>query len=343
MKRIVLCLLAVLTLSQMLISCSSQTKTASNGEIFVMNTVVTQKVYGKNRDKAILNVNNCLKEMEKELSMYIPESYISKINQNAGLTPVKVNSYTFDLIQTTQKYCERSNGVFDITIAPITKLWGITSQNPKVPTQDQINELLPLIDYRNIKLDSKSQTVMLKEKGMAIDLGGIAKGYINDLIKSEYDKLNISSALISIGGNIYAYHTKPDNTLFTLGIRDPKGSSNDMVGKLKVKDKIVATSGAYERFFEQDGKVYHHILDSKTGYPAESDLLSATVVSENGGLADFLSTTVFISGKKQMKQYLNQSEFSVIIIDKEKNVYVSDNLKDSFELTNSNYKLSESK
>lgn len=339
MKKFIayLCVLMIISIS--LLSCSKQSNTFSTGEVFIMNTVVTQKVYGKNRDKAIENVDACLKEMEKELSMYIEDSYISKVNKNADMQPVKVNDYTFRLIETAKSYCELSKGMFDITIAPITKLWGITSENPKVPSQKEIDNLLPLINYNNIILDSSAKTVFLKEKGMAIDLGGIAKGYINNLIKEEYEKLEIPSALISIGGNIYAYHAKPDQSLYTVGIRDPEGSPNDMIGKLKIKDKIVATSGAYERFFEQDGKIYHHILNTQTGYPADSDLLSITIVSEDGGLADFLSTTLFIAGKEHLDQYLNHSKFSVIVVDKQRNVYLSNNLKDSFELTNTQYKL----
>lgn len=335
----ILCIFAII--SGLFLSCKNQNNEYATSEIFVMNTIVSQKVYGKNREKAIESVEAKLKELENELSLYISDSDVNKINEKAGIEPVKVNDYTFDLIKTAKEYCELSRGIFDITIAPIAKLWGITSENPKVPQQQEIDNLLPLVNYNNVILDSDKKTVFLKEKGMEVDLGGIAKGYVNDAIKNIYDELEIPSALLSIGGNVFAYHTKPDNSLYTVGIRDPQGTPNDIVGKLEIKDKILSTSGAYERFFEQDGKIYHHILDTKTGYPAESDLLSVTVISEDGGLSDFLSTTLFIAGKQYINQYINHDKFSVIVIDKENNVYVSDNLKGSFELTNDKYKLSE--
>lgn len=309
-----------------------------NSEIFVMNTHVSQQVSGKNADIAVNEVNLLLKELEDKLSLYIDGSDIDKINKNAGIAPVKVDSLTFNLIELAKDYSKKSEGSFDVTIAPLTKLWEITGEHPTVPQKEQIKAATDLIDYNKIILDNQSSTIMLAEKGMEIDLGGIAKGYICGDIEAIYDKLDIKTALVSIGGNIIAYKYKSKNTPYTLGIRDPLGMPNDIIGKLKAVNTIVATSGGYERFFVKDNVTYHHILDTKTGYPANNGLLSVTVVSEDGALADFLSTTLFIAGKENINQFINHNKFSIIAIDIDKNVYISDKIKNDFEITNDNYK-----
>ncbi|MEG0691614.1 MAG: FAD:protein FMN transferase, partial [Oscillospiraceae bacterium] len=202
-------------------------------------------------------------------------------------------------------------------------------------------EALKVVDYKNIILNESDKSIMLAKKGMALDLGGIAKGYIVDRIKEEYQNQDITSALVSIGGNIFAYGTKPNKDLFTLGVRDPKGTTgNEILGKLKVKDKVVATTGAYERFFEKDDKIYHHILNVNTGYPVESNLAAVTIICDDGGLADYLSTTLFIAGKEHINDYINDERFEVIIVDNENKVYISPSLKDKFEITNGSYTLS---
>lgn len=337
MKKM-LTLLCVILLGS-LTGCTSSDE-PYNSEIFVMSTYVTQQVYGKNSELAAKNINNLLNELDNQLSLFIDGSDIDKINKNAGLSPVKVNSYTFDLIKTAKRYSELSQDRFDITIAPLTLLWGIDTKNAHVPKQEELDAALMLVDYNKLILDEENESVMLASGGMALDLGGIAKGYIVNRIKEEYTKQGISSALVSIGGNIFAYGKKPDRSQFTLGIRDPKGSSgNEILGKLSVTDKVVATTGAYERYFEQDGKKYHHILDVNTGYPVDSDLASVTIICEDGGLADYLSTTLFIAGKAHISDYINDERFEVIIVDNEDKVYLSPGLNDSFTLTNDSYTL----
>lgn len=309
-----------------------------SSEAFVMSTYVTQQVYGANKEKAAENVNELLVKFEEQLSLFKEASDIGKINKNAGHSPVQVNDYTFDIIKTAKRYSELSQKRFDITIAPITLLWGIDTENARVPEQAEISKALELVSYENIKLDEQEKSVLLLKEGMALDLGGIAKGYIIDEIKSEYEKQGITSALVSIGGNVFAYGTKPDGTSFKLGIRDPNGqTSNALMGTLTVKDKTVATTGAYERNFEKNGKLYHHILDINTGYPVESDLAGVTVISADGGLADYLSTTLYIAGKENIKSYINDDRFEVIVIDKQNKVYISPSLKNSFKITNDAY------
>lgn len=330
-----LCILLFLPLS----GCGADEAPAT-GDLYVMSTYVTQQVYGRDGEEAVKNVNNLLKSLDRKLSLFQPGSDIDKINQNAGLSPVKVDSYTFDLISTAKRYGEASQGLFDITVAPLTLLWGIDTDQARVPSQAEIDAVLPLVEDEKLILDESEQTVFLQETGMKIDLGGIAKGYMAAAIREEYQKLEVTAALVSIGGNICAYGKKPDGEEFTLGIRDPASkSSAAIMGKLKITDRVLATSGAYERYLEENGTIYHHILNPETGYPAESDLLSVTVISEDGGLADFLSTALYMAGSASIEKYRNDSRFSVIIIDKDHQVHLSDSLKGRFELVGEDYAL----
>ncbi len=340
MKRIFSAILAALTMVTMFSGCSQTSEEPERSEIFVMSTYVSQQVYGEQKAEAVKKVNELLVSLEKELSLYIEGSDIDRINKNAGIAPVEVSDYTYELVKKAKEYSELSEGRFDITIAPVTLLWAIDSDHPTVPEQAQLDEALKLVDYRKIQLDDEKKSVYLETKGMALDLGGVAKGYIAGRIWEEYQKYAIKTALVSIGGNICAYGLKPDGKPFKLGIRDPLSTvSTDIIGKLTVTDRIVATTGAYERYFEKDGKRYHHVLDPKTGYPVDSDLLSVTVICPDGGLADYLSTTLFIGGKALVSEYMNDSRFDLIVIDKDKKVTVSKEIQDQFELTAEGYEL----
>ena len=307
-----------------------------------MSTLVTQQVYGTRKKEAMEAVNRLLSTLDKKLSLFIVDSDIDRINQNAGIAPVEVESDTFALVAQAKKYSELSKGRFDLTIAPVTLLWGIDTDNARVPSKEEIEEALTRVDYRNVQLNTEKQTVFLQNKGMKIDLGGIAKGFMAGVIGDEYKKYDIQSALVSIGGNICIYGVKPDGSPYTLGIRDPESASGEgLCGRLKASDEVVATSGAYERYFEKNGKRYHHIFNPKTGYPVESDLLSVTVIAKDGGLADYLSTTLYAAGSEFISSYLNDGRFSVIVVDAQKKVHVSKALAGRFELTGSGYELAE--
>lgn len=322
-----------------LIGCSENAKSV-NSENYIMNTYISQTVYGKNAERASENVNDILEELENGFSMYIENSDIDRINKNAGIEPVKVSDYTFNLLKIAAEYSSKSNGVFDITVAPLTKLWAIDSASPHIPTEQELETALSLIDYSKIVFDDEKNTVFLASENMEIDLGGVAKGYFIEKIGEEYKKSGVTSALCSIGGNIATFGKKPDGNPFVLGIRDPLGETgNDIVGTLLSTDETVATTGGYERFFEQNGVKYHHVFDLKTGMPCNNSLLSVTVIAKDGGLADFLSTTLFLSDIDIVKSCLSDTRFSVIAIDKEKNIYCSDSIRNRFTLTSGEYRI----
>lgn len=338
MKRAIAAVLAVVFL---LSGCKMQ-EIPKSGELFIMSTYVTQQVYGKQAEGAIEAVNTLLEKYDAMLSLYREDSEVSRINQNAGIAPVAVSKETFSLIQKAKQYSELSEGLFDLTVAPLSTLWAIGSENPRVPSNEAIKAALALIDYRNVELDETEQTVYLKKSGMAIDLGGVAKGFFCKKIGEIYNQYGVSSALVSIGGNIYTYCQKPDGEDYRLGIRNPNDfGGSSVMGVLSSHDEVVATSGAYERYFEQDGVRYHHILDLKTGFPSQSDLLSVTVICEDGGLADFLSTTLYLAGKNAVETYLNDDRFQVIVVDRDNRVYISPSLKERFTVTDADFVLSE--
>lgn len=330
-------ILLVLAAAAGLSGCSEE---AASGEIFLMSTVITQmSVYGPQSGEAVEAVNDLLRELDQKLSLYQEDSEINRINRAAGEAPVSVSDYTFRLLQEAKGYSELSGGRFDITIAPVSLLWGIDTDHARIPEPDGLAQALQLVDYRKLILNEEEQTAFLEREGMSIDLGGIAKGYMAAAIGETYAAYGVTGALVSVGGNICTYGRKPSGEPFVLGIRDPlQESANAILGKLEVTgNTVVATSGAYERYLEQDGVRYHHILDPQTGYPAETDLLSVTVVSADGGLADFLSTTLFMAGRETVKEYLDHPDFQVIAVDQDRRIWLSDALADAFTLLSATY------
>ncbi len=304
---------------------------------FLMDTFVTQKVYGENAEQAISDSLETLHDFESLVSMYKEDSWVFKINEQAGEDVVSVDEQTYRLIESAKEYSELSNGRYDITIAPLTLAWGISGDNPQIPNDSEIERLLELVDYKDIILDKENLSVGLRDKNQSIDLGGIAKGTACDMVLDKYKQHEITSALISVGGNVAAIGTKPDGSPFVIGIRDPRGSQNDYFATFEIHDEIIATTGDYERFFEEDGIRYHHILDTDTGYPVDSDLMSVTVISKNGELSDAQSTIMFIGGVEAVMENLDNEEYSLIAVDRDKNVYISEGIEDRFEITNSDY------
>lgn len=259
----------------------------------------------------------------------------------------EVNKYkpkkeVYNLICDALKICEQSKGSFDITIAPLVKLWGITNGDVehKVPDDSSISSILEKVNYKNVVINEDNKSIWLKKSFMSLDLGAVVKGYACEKIRDIYDEYEITSALVSVGGNIIPYGKKQTGEQYLVGLRDPFGDANDIFAKISVEDKIISTTGKYERYFEQDGEIYHHILDTKTGYPINNELESVTVISNNGTLADCLSTTIFTKGIDEVIKQIEaptykideNDTFSIIAVDKDKNVYASEDIKQSITL-----------
>ncbi len=300
---------------------------------FHMGTIISQEVYGESADKAADEVMKEIARLEAEMTVTKPGSEIERLNQMAGRGTVKLGPDSFYVLKTAVRYGEMSGGSFDVTVGPLVKTWGFFTGKARVPAPDEIRRLLSLVDYRDILLDEKKLLAGLAREGQAVDLGGIAKGYAGDVAVGIYKRHGIKSACLNIGGNVVALGSKPDGSPWRIGIQDPRGEKGSYVGVVKVVDKAVVTSGDYERFIEPEkgGKRYHHILDPATGYPADSGLISATIIADSSIEADALSTSVFILGlDKGMKLIESLNGVEAVLVTKDKKVYITGGLKESF-------------
>ncbi len=287
-----------------------------------MDTVMSQTVYSKDAKDVINKTESIIKNLENTYSAYKENSLADKINKQSGVSPVKVSPDEFEIIKRCYDFSDKTNGLFDLTVAPLTKLWNITGENPKVPEKEKIENARALIDYKNLILDEENLTVFLTKKGAELDFGATVKGFAVQQILEYYQQSNVQGAVVSLGGNVAVCGDK-NGVPFKVGLRDPKKGSADYFAILESKDQVISTSGGYERFFESDGIIYHHILDPRTGFPCDSDLLSVSVISQDGLLSDFLSTCFYMVGKEEVKKHLNEEKFSLVAIDKENNVYIS--------------------
>lgn len=305
---------------------------ANTSEIFALDTVCTQQVYGSQSDSAIAEVNDMLNRISHEY--VVGGELISSIN-SAAPVQVKISDEAAKLVRVSLAMANMTEGAFDPTIGPVSALWDISGE-PRVPSPQNVKEAAKLVDYKNISITGNN--VALEKKGMGLDLGGIAKGFAADIAVQIYKKYGIKSALINLGGNIYALGNRADGQSWRIGIRDPNGKAGEYAAVVPVTNKSVVTSGSYERFFESEGKTYHHIFDPHTGYPAQTGVIAVTVISENSTMADALSTALFVMGIKDGIDLVERTDdVEAIFFTQANEVYVSKGLQNSIEITNETY------
>ncbi|MCD7744878.1 MAG: FAD:protein FMN transferase [Lachnospiraceae bacterium] len=322
-------------LSALSFSCPVMAEENKTSETcFFLDTVITITLYGDINSTAMDGCFDLLDEYEQMLSRTIEGSDIWNINHSAG-EPTEVSEETASLIETALYYSEVSDGAFDITITPLIELWDIDGKSgtiyetdtesaaadtqtdsetgsetdtntdsesdpdsdsaaSPIPSDAEIAEALSHVDYTAVSLDGTSVT--LSDAAAEIDLGGIAKGYIADRLEEYLLSQGIESALINLGGNVQTIGTKPDGSSWKIGIQKPFGQTSDLITVVECTGESVVTSGTYERYFEVDGTIYHHILDPKTGYPADNGLTSVTILADSSTECDALSTTCFLLG-----------------------------------------------
>ncbi|MCB2293723.1 FAD:protein FMN transferase [Clostridium algoriphilum] len=303
-----------------------------------MGTIVQFKVYGKNAEKATQAAVKEVSNIEKKMSVNIKTSEISKLNAKAGVSGEKLSTDTYSVIEKSVQYSKLTGGALDATIEPIVSLWGIGTDKERLPSKKEIDEKLKFVNYNDIILDKKNSTVKLKRMNQAIDLGAIAKGYTADEVKKVLLNNKISSAIINLGGNVYALGNKPDGTSWNIGVQNPLSTRGEYLGSISATDKSIVTSGNYERFFIKDGIRYHHIFDPKSGYPANKGLISTTIVSDKSIDGDALSTSTYILGlDKGLKLVESMKGVEAIFITNDKKIYVTPGLKDNFDLTNKEF------
>lgn len=336
-----LLIMFLLALSINLNGCSTVKEPISQSNFF-MGTLVNITLYDNNDEKIFQKVFEKIKELENQLSLSITTSEINEINNNAGIKPIKVSESTFNIIEKSIKISELSNGYFDITIGPLVQLWNIGTPNAKVPTDTEIDSIIKLINYKNIIFDNSNQSIYLEREDMIIDLGGIAKGYIADVICNILIEEGITKAIIDLGGNIFALGEKNSKVPWSIGIQNPFETRGSPLGTIEVANKSVVTSGIYERFFEENGLKYHHILDPKTGYPVDNNLASVTIISDKSIDGDALSTAIFSLGLSDgLKIIESLDSVDAIFVTKAKEIFISSNIKSNFSLIDNSFTLVE--
>lgn len=328
---------------------------------FVMSTVLSEKIYGTK--DVTQNIKEELDKLEKEqLSWREDSSVVSKINADAQKgTKTKLNSDMTSWVEDSLELAKRSNGAFDPTIGRLTRLWNIEGDNPEVPSKQEIKNTLKDTGYTKIHLEKvESQNTAKTKKNVdkdikdntdetvssiyiedqcTLDLGAVGKGIACDVAQNYLkQQKEVSGAVIAVGGSILLYGSKADGSNWNVAVQNPRGQDGEAMGVLALFGTTnVSTSGDYEKYFMQDGKRYHHILDPSTGYPAESGLISVTVVSDNGLLSDGLSTACFVLGKEKGQKLLETYGAEGIFIDQNKKVTVTKGLKDKFTILDEEY------
>ncbi len=297
--------------------------------IFEVTIFVDEEIEG---DPLVREAFDKVRALEKVMSRFVTNSDVDKINQQAGKEPVEVDPRTFYVIEKSLYFGEASQGKFDVTIAPLLNLWGFgTGEEREPPEGEEIEEVLPLVDYQEIELDEENMSVFLPREEMALDLGGIAKGYIVDEIAEFLEGEGVEHGTVNAGGDIRALGTRLDGNPWRIGITHPRDREN-IIAVIPVTQEAIVTSGDYERYFNHEGERYHHILDPDTGQPA-GEVLSVTVVAPDCITADSLSTAVFVLGVEEGMALLeSMSQVEGMIVDLQEEKHVTRGLKDLIEI-----------
>ncbi len=311
-----------------------------------MGTYAQQTVYGETGEEAATNAAQTLGALESLISWREENSDIARLNENAGVDWISIQDVTFRLLGQCMDVAEASGGAFDPTILPLTRLWDFDGDKKQVPAQEEIDRFLPYVGYENLRLEEGTAGASLKMHGNAVDLGAAGKGAACDAMIAAYEKTGgVTGAVVAVGGSVGVYGKKNDGSDWVIAVRDPQRSLEEeggaQLGTLTIPDGFLSTSGSYEKCFTKDGVLYHHILDPRTGYPADSGLLSVTVYADSGAMSDILSTACFVLGLEDGLELIKEFGAQAILVDTQNHVYVTQGLTGLFELTAQGYTLQE--
>lgn len=314
---------AVLTASALLLTGCSGAKSSTQTDQdltytdMLFDTVIKIQILDPADESILDGLKKLCEKYDTMFSATNTDSELYKLNHANG-QPFTVSSETANLIQEGIHYSELSGGAFDLTIEPVSALWDFKADKPTVPSSDAIAQAVSHVDYT--KIDIQDNTVTLEDPEAGIDLGAIAKGYIADQVKTYLKKQGIKHAIINLGGNVDVIGTKPDGSKYNIGIQKPFDESGEAITSVQLKDQTVVTSGIYERYFKKNGKLYHHILDPRTGYPCENNLYSVSIITDSSTKADALSTTCFLLGYEKGMELIQSMDGveAIFITDDEK-------------------------
>ena len=289
-----------------------------------MGTAASFTVYGSHGSENIDGMLKLIDSLDKDvLSWRSADSEIYRVNTTYKPDEdITVSSELAGVLKQTLDISRAHDDLLDITIRPLADVWGIEDGRTEIPSQADIDSALRLVDVSKVSVDG--DTLRISEPGMMLDLGAVGKGYGCDMAAEYLKGTDAAGACVALGGSIVVYGSKPDGTAWKVGVKDPRAGSGD-----------------YEKYFEQDGRRYHHILDPRTGYPAWNGTIAATVVCDNGLTSDALSTLCMLMDKDKAMKTIQEYGAEAVIIDEDKNVYVSEGLKDRFTIMAEDYKLAE--
>lgn len=317
MKNTFLILLCLL-LSISSVGCEKNIYPISKTE-FMLDTVITITIYDGDPD-ALDGAMTLCKKYENLLSKTIETSDVYKINHSNG-TLTQVSPDTAELLNTALNIAKTSNGAFDPTVLPLVEIWDV--RNRTVPPEEaEIKENLDYVNYNNIIING---TTVTSKKNAQLDLGGIAKGFIADKVKQYLMSKGVTSAVINLGGNTLLIGNKQGQN-FSVGLQKPFGKNGELSAVLNLTDKTVVTSGIYQRYFEFENKIYHHIIDPKTGYPCDNEITSVTVITDSSTVADGLSTACLNLGIDNGTKLAKQYDAELIFIDTDGNLILTNGL-----------------
>ncbi len=317
MKRYLLILLCAVCL---LAGCTGKPQSQTK-ELFAMDTVMHLTVYSQ-EDGVLKQGEEEIRRLETLFSVTDENSDIARLNQSKGQW-VTVSDETARLLTLAKEYAKQTEGRFDPTVYPAVQAWGFTTDQKRVPSQEELDGLPTLVDYNQIEI--KGTQVRLP-KEMGVDLGAIAKGYAADRVKALYEAAGVSG-ILSLGGNVLTIGHKPDGTPFSVAIQDPQNAAATL-GVLTLKGgQAAVTSGDYQRYFEQNGVRYHHILDPKIAAPAKSDLTSVTIIADSAAKADAYATALFVAGKEKALSLAQTLNVQAVLVTKDGQILCTDDVQ----------------
>lgn len=344
--RIAIIIVVLIILAVVGTSINRNRKGVVEEEVFAgktMGTAVKKSLYHNKkevRDKVNVAIDQRLRDLDNQISVRIVDSEVTTLNRKYSDNSLfALSPNIVEYLKVEMEVANETEGAFSPCIRPLSALWNIEEGEEKIPSDEDIQKQLASIDYH--KLTVLDTGVIFGSNSMGIDFGAAGKGIACDEVLKILEESEIDSAVVSVGGSsVVTYGEKYDGKPWFVGVRDPRGDIDDVIATIKCGSKeFISTSGDYEKYFEKDGVRYHHILDPKTGYPVDNNLMSVTVVCDSGILSDVMSTACFVLGVEDGLEYAKSKGVEAVFVTKDKEIYVTPKLKKRFHIKENDYTL----
>lgn len=330
--RLSLLLAGVLAAGAVLTGCGGEKEVSSqSSQVFAMDTVMLLTVYGDQAQQGLDQAEQTIQKLEKLWSATDETSEIWALNHSGG-NWVELSEDTREILSRGLELCALTDGALDLTAYSAVQAWGFPTGAYRVPNEGELEQLVGTIDYTQVELDDNQARL---PEDMSLDLGAVAKGRLGEVLSQDLKELGVTSALLELGGNIQTVGTKPDGSRWRVGIQDPNSQEGGYLAIVEVADQAVVTSGDYQRYFEQDGQTYCHIMDPATAAPADSGVDSVTIVGSDGTVCDALSTALFVMGEEEGAQFWKdhpELDFEAIFVSQDGTIAVTEGLEEHFTL-----------